>query len=224
MDDRFIRNLGALTREECEVLAGKRVFVAGCGGLGGHLIELLTRLGVGEIVAADGDVFEKSNFNRQLLSSGSTLGCSKVWAARKRAKDINPDIRFTAIDAFLDESNTTGLIAGCDVVLDGLDSIAARKMLAQACAGKKIPMVYGAIRGWVAQAGIVMPGDGLLDIVYPTEKELTDKSVLSFTPALCASMQVSLCLKLLLGYPVETGVLHYVDLLHQEYEKIPLLR
>ncbi|MDO5401275.1 MAG: HesA/MoeB/ThiF family protein [Eubacteriales bacterium] len=220
MDRRFIRNLGALSREECALLAQKRVLVAGCGGLGGHLIELLTRVGVGAILAADADVFEESNFNRQLLSGTSVLGKSKAQTARARALDINPAVDFTAVEAYLDERSTPGLLPGCDAVLDGLDSIPARKMLARACTDAGIPLIYGAIRGWAAQAAVSMPGDGLLELLYPADAALTDKSVLSFTPALCAAMQVSLCVRLLLGRPVETGVVHYVDLLGEEYERI----
>ena len=67
MDERYVRNLGALSERECNLLRTKTVFVAGCGGLGGYLIEMLLRLGVGTIRAADGDAFEASNLNRQLL-------------------------------------------------------------------------------------------------------------------------------------------------------------
>ena len=52
---------------------------------------------------------------------------------------------------------------------------------------------------------------------------IKDKSVLSFTPALCASMQVSLATKLLTGRAVETGTVFYFDLLNQEFETIPLV-
>ena len=58
--------------------------------------------------------------------------------------------------------------------------------------------------------------------MYPKGSVLKNKSVMSFTPALCASMQVSLCVKLLTGRQVETGKLHYFDLLNQEYETIPI--
>ena len=54
MEERYIRNLGALSEAECALLREKTVLVAGCGGLGGYLIEMLLRLGVGEIRAADG--------------------------------------------------------------------------------------------------------------------------------------------------------------------------
>ena len=58
--------------------------------------------------------------------------------------------------------------------------------------------------------------------LFPEEVEIRDKSVLSFTPALCAAMQTSLCVKLLVGRPVETGTVYYFDLLHQEFEAIPM--
>ena len=67
-----------------------------------------------------------------------------------------------------------------------------------------------------------MPGDGLVERLYPEGTVLADKSVLSFTPALCASMQVSLCVRLLTGRPVETGTICYFDLLNQEFETIPM--
>ena len=68
-----------------------------------------------------------------------------------------------------------------------------------------------------------MPGDHLIERLYPEGAVLKNKSVLSFTPALCASMQVSLCVKLLTGRSVETGTLYYFDLLNQEFETIPFV-
>ena len=134
MEERYIRNLGALTEEECALLRTKTVFVAGCGGLGGYLIEMLLRLGVGAIRAADGDAFEASNLNRQLLSSPQALGHSKAEAAAARAAQVNPEVRFEAIPAFVTEENAARLIRGCDAVLGALDNIGARRTLARACA------------------------------------------------------------------------------------------
>lgn len=85
-----------------------------------------------------------------------------------------------------------------------------------------VPYVYGAVNGWVAQAAVSLPGDRLVETIYPEGVVLKNKSVLSFTPTLCASMQVSLCVKLLLGRPVETGRVFYFDLLNLEYKTIPL--
>ena len=223
MQARYERNIPALSEQECLLLRKKKVFVAGCGGLGGHIIENLARIGVGGIVCADGDVFEESNLNRQLLSEVSLLGKSKAEAAAERIRRINPDVQAQAVHAWLDESNAEELISGCDAVLDALDNIPTRKMLANACEKAGIPFIHGAIRGWVAQAAISMPGDHLMDILYPANVRANDKSVLSFTPALCASMQAALCVKLLCGRSVETGMLYYFDLQDMEFESIPML-
>ena len=220
MDDRYVRNLGALTEEECLRLRGKKVFIAGCGGLGGHIIDMLLRLGVGTIVVADGDVFEASNLNRQLLSEPALLGSSKAEAAARWAERVNSDVDFTAIKAFVDKDNVYEVIQGCDAVMDALDNISSRKLLADACSKSGIPFIHGAICGWVAQAGISVPGDGLIETLYPTGASISNKSSLAMTPALCAAMQTALCTRLLTGKPVETGKLYYFDMLNMEFEQV----
>lgn len=223
MDGRYARNIPALTRAECEVLRQKRILVVGCGGLGGHIIDQLARIGVGFLRVVDGDVFEASNLNRQLLSSVPLLGVSKAKAAADHIARVNPDVAVEAAEAFLSESNAESLLENCDIVMDALDNIPSRRILAAACEKANIPYIYGAIQGWVAQAAISMPEDQLIDKLYPEEVEITDKSVLSFTPALCASMQTALCVKWLLGRSVETGTIYYFDLLNQEFETIPMV-
>ena len=220
MEERYIRNLGALTEEECALLRTKTVFVAGCGGLGGYLIEMLLRLGVGTIRAADGDAFEASNLNRQLLSSPSALGKPKAEAAAERAALVNPDIRFVAIGEFVTEENAARLIRGCDAVLDALDNIRARRILARACAEEGIPMIHGAICGWSAQAAVILPGDDLIDRIYPEGAKLNSKASLSFTPPFCAAMQAALCTRLLTGRSVESGRLTMADLQDMEMESL----
>lgn len=220
MEDRYIRNLGALTESECASLCGKKVFVAGCGGLGGHIIDMLLRVGVGSIAAADGDVFEPSNLNRQLLSSTAVLGVSKAETAKAHAAAVNPNVEFTAYNVFLTEDNVSDMIRGCDAVVDALDNIPARRLLKAECDRQSIPYIYGAITAWTAQAAVSMPGDGFLDMLYPTDVAVKSKSSLSFTPAFCAAMQVSLCVKMLCGRKVEAGKLYYADLSDMEFETL----
>ena len=222
MNPRYERNIPALSEEDCHTLQGMRVLVVGCGGLGGHLIDMLARIGVGTLRVVDGDVFEPSNLNRQLLSEVPLLGVSKAKAAAAKISRINPEISVEVVDSFLTEKNVKRMLQFCDVVLDGLDNIESRRILAKECERAGIPYIYGAVNGWVAQAAISMPGDHLVEKLYPEGSVLKNKSVLSFTPALCASMQVSLCVKLLTGRQVETGKLYYYDLLNQEYEAIPI--
>lgn len=220
MEKRYIRNLGALTEAECALLKTKKVFVAGCGGLGGHIADTLLRIGVGSIIVADGDVFEESNLNRQLLSSTQNMGLSKAKCAKEYAEKINPSVCFTAYDEFVTAENAADMIRGCDAVIDALDSISSRRLLKAECDRQNIPYIFGAISGWEAQAAVSMLGDGLLDIIYSSDTAAESRSSLAFTPALCAALQCSLCVKLLTGRKVDTGRLYYFDLLDMEFEKL----
>lgn len=222
MERRYERNIPSLTEAECCCLREKRVLVVGCGGLGGHIIDMLCRIGVGSLRVVDGDVFDESNLNRQLLSRVSLLGVNKARAAAEHVTQVNPDVSVEAVEAFMTKENVHALIVDCDVVLDALDDIGSRKILSSACAGAGIPYVFGAVQGWVAQAAVSMPGDGLIEMLFPEEITIKDKSVLGFTPAMCASMQTSLCIKLLVGRTVETGVVYCFDLYDQELVSIPM--
>lgn len=223
MEDRYLRNIPALTEEECARLHQKRVLIVGCGGLGGNLISIFSRIGVGSLRIVDGDVFEATNLNRQLFSEIPVLGQNKAKVASDRIARINPEIALDAVQAFLTEENASVLLQDCDIAVDALDNIPGRRLLAGACEKAGIPLVYGAISGWVAQSALSMPGDKLVETLYPEDTVVRDKSVLSFTPALCASMQASLCVQYLAGRPVESGKIYYFDLLNLEFETIPMV-
>ncbi len=222
MDERFVRSLGALKEEELAALRGKKVLVAGCGGLGGYLIEFLLRLGAGEIVAADPERFERTNLNRQLLCTEKTLGCRKAAAAAERAAAVAPDCRFYGHVCRLDETTLPGLLRGCDAALDALDNVGSRKLLKAECDRQGVPCFFGAVGGWVAQACFSAPGDGLLELLYPENYAQEDNNVLPFTPALGAALQAALCARYLCGRPVEPGRLYSFDLLRMDLQAIGL--
>ncbi len=223
MEERYTRNLPALSAEECRILQTKKILIAGCGGLGGNLIEHAARIGIGQIRAVDFDKFEASNLNRQLLSETALLGTPKAPAAAERVKRINPDIYIEAIQARIDTSNVGSLIESCDLIIDGMDNIETRRILCEAAEKASIPYVYGAAGGWVAQAALSLPGDRITDKLYREDTTLHSKTVLGFAPALCASVQISLAVKYLVGRSVEHGILYFFDLLNNDFETIPLL-
>ena len=87
---RYQRNQQMIPTKQQLRLFQSKVAVVGCGGLGGYILEELARLGVGQIVAIDPDVFEEHNLNRQLLSTIDSLGVAKTEAAVGRIAAINP--------------------------------------------------------------------------------------------------------------------------------------
>ena len=63
-------------------------------------------------------------------------------------------------------------------------------------------MVHGAISGWDLQVMLVPPASGLLRGLYAGADEDTEKTSLSFTPAACAALEVSLAVRYLCGNDV----------------------
>lgn len=224
MDDFFVKNLAIFSQEEMEILKDKKVFVAGCGGLGGSVIELLVRSGIGHLVLADMDSFEPSNMNRQLLCTTETLGKGKAESAAKRVLSINPEIDVQVVDCCINEENAADLIKGCDIVIDALDSVPTRLLLEDACAAQNLYLAHGAVYGWSLQTGICPPGSGMLHILFEG-KNATEHAGggIAMTVFTCAAFEVSEAIKLLLHRPdTLSGQLIFFDLLSKESQVIPL--
>lgn len=198
-----MRNQPAISEEEQGILERKHVLVLGCGGLGGTVMEHLVRLGVGKVTAVDGDRLEESNRNRQILSTAENLGTYKAEAARIRACSINPDLRFHSVTEFFNRHNADTLLEGVDLVVDGLDNDGDRLLLEQFCERKNVPIVHGAVSGWLVQVGVVMPGSGMLTALYGNRKSGGDSSCLSVTVGFCAAVQCAEAVKLLCGRPCD---------------------
>jgi molybdopterin/thiamine biosynthesis adenylyltransferase len=226
MKDRYNRNMNTLSREENEKLQSFKACVVGCGGLGGYVIELLGRLGIGTITAVDGDVFDVTNLNRQLLSSEELIGESKAFAAQERMKKVNSDVTVYPVKAFVTEENCDEIISGHDIVIDALDNMTARRLLEQHCETLNIPLIHGAIAGWYGQVSTIMPGDRTLQKIYPPNENKGAETELgnpSFSPAMIASIEVAEAIKVLLGRgEILKNKLLTIDLLNQEYETFDL--
>ena len=200
MEDRYSRNIPAVSPEDMEKLRQSSVLVVGCGGLGGFIIEYLARMGVGAITAVDGDVFCESNLNRQLLSRTDNMGENKAIAAAQRVRIINPDVRVNAVPEFLTKENAAGLMADADIVMDALDNVRARYLLEDAAAHAGLAIIHGAICGWDLQVMLARPGAGMIHQLYPEGSSPGTKTSLPFTPAACAALQVSMAVRYLCGY------------------------
>lgn len=195
--ERHSRNIPALSEADMEKLAASKVLVLGCGGLGGYITEYLSRAGVGELTVVDGDVFEESNLNRQLLSTSENIGQKKALAAAERVRAIDPSIVITPVCEFLTKENASALMADADLVIDALDNVPSRLILEDAAAEAGLTIIHGAICGWELQAMLVPPGSGLLHQIYTDVHMPVSKTSLSFTPAACAAIEVSMAIKYL---------------------------
>lgn len=199
---RYLRNIGAITTAEQQILLNSRVAVIGCGGLGGSVLEQLARLGIGNLIGWDFDVFEEHNLNRQICSDIKHIGVSKADAVRTRLKEINPAVVFHGILTRFEPEPGQKILAGCQVVIDALDNIGDRIQLSALCRELKIPLVHGAVEGWVGQLTTQFPGETAIEQIYARSQNPENKktvSTLAFTPVLVASLQAAEAVKILLG-------------------------
>jgi len=155
---RYARNLRAFSLAEQARLLDASVALIGLGGLGGGLLEILVRGGVGTVRGADGDLFEESNLNRQLLADMAGLGVPKARRAAARAAAINPSVDFQAHEGFLDADGMMAFLDGMDVAVDALGGLKDRPALAEAARKRHIPLVTAAVAGYTVIVATVLPG------------------------------------------------------------------
>lgn len=224
--ERYISNTQTFSWRQLELVTQKRVGIVGLGGLGGYVCQSLARFGVGSLTIIDGDVFQERNLNRQVFATAKTLEQSKALVCQKALAEINPDVAVTAHAVMLDESNAATLLQNLDLVVDCLDNIKARFVLADCCTALNIPLVHGAIAGFYGHVANIFPGDGLLSLIYPQGPNTSNglEATLGnppFTPQLVAALQSCEALKILTNSPkiLRNAMLH-VDMLENSYEVI----
>ncbi len=140
-----------------EKLRQATVLVVGLGGLGSASTLYLAAAGVGRLHLCDGDRVERSDLNRQVLYSESSLGLFKVEEASRRIAAFNPSVSVIRHNAYLDSQNAADIMAGCQVIVDGLDSLEPRFMLNRESVRRRIPYIYGAVHGWHGYVGFFHP-------------------------------------------------------------------
>ena len=226
---RYDRNFNTLSEQDQKILAESTVTIIGLGGLGGGVCELLARIGVGHLIVADGDQFDASNLNRQLLSTEALIGTSKAAAAADRIRQINSEVTVTCIDRYLDRTTMAEQIKASHAAMDCLDTIQARFQLQDAANETGIPIVSGAIAGMAGQVTTIFPGDPGYELIYGRPDSSENRGVETRTGnlgycALCiASIQSSECVKLLTGkgLPLRNKLL-ITDMMQNSFEVIAL--
>ena len=132
-----------LGEERMALLARSRVAVIGLGGVGAFAAEMLVRAGVGTLLILDSDCVSLTNKNRQLLALDSTLGRPKAQVLRERLLDINPALKLTLCESYLDETNAADLIRPeeIDFLVDAIDTLGPKLALIRHCVENHIPLV-----------------------------------------------------------------------------------
>jgi len=197
---RYVKNFNALQVKEQINLLRSKVALVGLGGLGGYILELIARTGVGSILAADGDVYEPSNLNRQLYCRQDKFGQSKALAAKERLGRINSSIDFQVWEKTLQGQNYKGFLRDRDLVVDALGGLKVRRELLQQTDKLNVPLVTGAVAGEMGYVSTIYPGEhGPIDLWQGQSGAEDTLGCLSYGVCLVASLQSAEAVHILSG-------------------------
>lgn len=220
--DRYQRNIGSLGIAGQRRLLKSAIMVVGLGGLGGHIVEEMARLGIGRILGVDIDVFDESNLNRQTLSKQTLIGTKKTSAACKRVREINSATEFIPFFSRF-ENLPAWSWKEADLVFDCLDTIETRLSLSAKCLAARKILIHGAIAGWCGEVSVVWPGQKTLEKVYGCQKQGIEKTLgtPAFTPAVTAGIMTAFGAAVLTGRKFRTSpAIHHFDLLQGQWHTL----
>ncbi len=175
--ERYARNMKTFSPQDQVALLKSRVIVVGLGGLGGAVVEILARIGIGTLDLIDGDTFEESNLNRQFLSMPKLLAKSKAESAAQRIKKINPSLAVNMHPQFIDEKNGLGFLNQADVIADCLDNVKVRFIVERVCKETGLPLVSAAAAGASGHVTTIFPDDQGLKLIYGEPDKIPSKGV-----------------------------------------------
>jgi molybdopterin/thiamine biosynthesis adenylyltransferase len=138
-------------------LKAARVLVVGAGGLGSPVIAYLASAGVGTIGIVDDDVVSLSNLQRQIVHTSADIGSPKAESAARFVAAINDGVNIVTHPVRLNAGNCSGILAGYDLVVDGVDNFGTRLIVAEACEIAQKPLVAGAVSMFDGQVTVFAP-------------------------------------------------------------------
>jgi molybdopterin/thiamine biosynthesis adenylyltransferase len=227
---RYLRNIGTVGLAGQIRLLQSTVAVVGAGGLGGTVIELLARQGIGNLIVIDNDRFTEQNLNRQIMSTEENLGEYKVSVAAKRVRETNSATIVKTFREKLTGDNAQSLLTGAQVVVDGLDNLSSRLVVERASRQLTIPYVYASIGGFNGQLMTIFPEDVGLSSLYGSSSDIVAEQGIETrtgnppaTVAMIAALQVQEVVKIItgVGVPIRNQIL-LVDVRECAIDRIEL--
>ena len=120
------------------------MLIAGVGGLGATVSQLLVRAGVGKLYLVDDGIIDWPDLNRQVLYGEGDIGQAKLPLAADRLRAINSDTEISLIEGRINKSFT--MPADLDAVADCLDNYQSRFQLDE-LTPTGVFLVHGGLHG-----------------------------------------------------------------------------
>ena len=125
----FDRQILAFGKEIQLLLSNLHIGIVGAGGTGSALAEQLIRLGIGNLIVIDDDVFKSSNINRVYGSRVVDETIPKVKLIERLAADIGLGTRVSTIQGRIYYKSVFSRLRECDIVFGCTDDEWGRSIL-----------------------------------------------------------------------------------------------
>lgn len=179
--DSVARTAQAFGNATVQHLQKLTIGVVGCSGTGGWVIELLARLGVGQLVLVDPDHVEAVNLNRIIHST-----FDDARAHRSKVAVLGDAIRRTglpvAIETHQADVHTAAMVrrlSRCDVIIGCVDSIDAREILSRMSTYYVLPYFDVGVKLVADGVGGISHIVGSSNYVHPHSPSLMERGLYS---------------------------------------------
>jgi molybdopterin/thiamine biosynthesis adenylyltransferase len=210
MIDRYSRQtlFRGIGKKGQQKLGASSVVIIGCGALGTVTATSLVSAGVGKVKIIDRDLIEYHNLQRQILFTEEDVEneLPKAVAAERHLKKVNSSVEVEGVVADVHYGNIEKLVAGADLILDGLDNPETRFLVNDVSLKHRIPWIYGgAIVTYGMTMNIIPRETPCFRCVFhaPPPKGMIPTcdtaGVIGPAPMLIASLQSTEALKILVG-------------------------
>jgi len=214
-----------------ERLLNSTAAIIGLGGLGSPASMLLASMGIGKLILVDRDIVSKTDLHREPLYKEEDVELPKVEAAEKRIREINPSIKIELYPEPVNHDNVDEIVSKADVIIDGLDNMAARYIVNRAVVRHRKPYVFaGAIEMYGNVTSIIPHETPCLECFYNVYdyESLPTCATVGVHPSITfviAAIEVEEAVQILInGRPKLYKKLLYIDLRTMDFEKISIER
>ncbi len=156
-NDIYSRNALFFSKKEMDTIKKARIAIAGVGGLGCVVAEILSRMGVGFLTLIDNGIVDMPDLGRQSLYEIEDIGLKKVDAAKdsllKKTDTCTIKTAFSDIKADCPKD----MLSEVDGVADCLDNYESRFTL-EDCIGKNLFLVHGGVENDYGQVTTIIKG------------------------------------------------------------------
>ena len=198
--ERYSRQVLHWGEERQQQLEAATVLIAGVGGLGAAVSQLLTRAGIGKLYLVDDGLIEWSDLNRQLLYNETDIGQPKLAVAKQRLQQINSNVEIELLQKRIDRSFL--LPADVSIIADCLDNYPSRFSLEATLATDSF-LIHGGIEGDQGQVLTMQKGksQSLAEIFSGTQQPQGEIPVTGTGATILAGFMVNELSNTIFGQP-----------------------